>query len=303
MHFLKGLALGLLGFLLFISLMVLGLAVTLNSTLLSANFVKHEIKQLDLQVVAQEVLKDMLPSEMQSKLENIASLIIEIKPWLDSQIDYLVTSGYHYLKDRSAELNLVIETDSVKPVIVKWAAENFLPTLTPEETQGKDINQLTEEFRQELDEAIPSSYKIDAELLGADTMRTLDQIKNYVGIWQKGYILLWVLTALWIVLIILILRNTKDILRSLGINFLVPGILGVIDYFVLLYVSKAIPMEDIPQSVHAWAMQFLHNLMTPWGIYFAVLLVTGSGMLIASFFIRKKKVTEAEPAAGLPAAN
>jgi hypothetical protein len=303
MSFLKGLALGLLGFLLFISMMMLGLAVTLNSTLLSANFVKNEIKQLDLHVVAQEVLKDMLPSEMQSQLGNIDSLITEVKPWLDSQIDYLVTAGYHYLKDRSAELNLVIETDSVKPVIIKWATDTYLPTLTPDQTQGKDINQLTEEFKQELDKAIPSLFKIDAELLGAENMRVLGEVKKAIGIWQTGFFLLCVLTALWIVLIIVILRKIKDILRSLGINFLIAGILGVIDYFVLLYVSKAIPVEDIPQSVHAWAMQFLHNLMTPWGIYFAVLLVAGLGMLIASFFILKSKVAEAQPEATLPAAN
>ena len=56
MNVLKGLALGLLGFLLFVSLSTLGLAITLNQTILNPDFVVAEMDKLD----ASSLIKDMI---------------------------------------------------------------------------------------------------------------------------------------------------------------------------------------------------------------------------------------------------
>jgi hypothetical protein len=56
MNLLKGLALGLLSFLLFLSLYVFGLALTLNYTLLNPDFAISEVDRLDIPLLAEEFL-------------------------------------------------------------------------------------------------------------------------------------------------------------------------------------------------------------------------------------------------------
>ncbi|MFC1974661.1 hypothetical protein ACFLVA_01450 [Chloroflexota bacterium] len=56
MKFLKGLALALLGFLLFLSLSIFGFAFQLNDTVLKPDFVVTELDKLDVSLLAKEVL-------------------------------------------------------------------------------------------------------------------------------------------------------------------------------------------------------------------------------------------------------
>lgn len=290
MKFLKGLALGLVGFFLLVSLPILGLATTLNFTLLNPGFVKAEVKQINLQAVVQVVLKDRLTPDMQPYINNLGKLIPQIKPWLYSQTDYVIDGVYRYLKGQTAPLNLVVETESIKPIGVKWAADTYLSTLTPAQTQSADINQLSQQVTQALNDVWPSSIAINADTLGGATMRVLAQVKKGIEIWKTGFYLICVLTALWIVLIVVILRKMKDILRKLGLIFLIPGALGVLGYYLMLYLSKNVPMVGVPDAVRLWIIQALSDLMTPWGIYSAILLIAGVVMLVASFYVRRSSV-------------
>ena len=290
MKFLKGLALGLVRFFLLVSLLIVGLAVTLNLTLLNPAFVKHEVKQIDIQAVAQAVLKNNLSPDMQPYLNNLGALIPQIKPWLDSQTDYVIDGVYGYLKGQTAPLNLVVETESIKPIGVKWAADTYLSTLTPAQTQSADINQLSQQVTQALNDVWPSSIAINADTLGGATMRVLAQVKKGIEIWKTGFYLICVLTALWIVLIVVLLRKMKDILRKLGIIFLIPGVIGVLGYYLMLYLSKNAPIGRVPDAVRLWIIQALSDLMTPWGIYSAILLIAGVVMLVASFYVRRSSV-------------
>lgn len=144
----------------------------------------------------------------------------------------------------------MVETESIKPIGVKWAADT----------------------------------------LGGATMRVLAQVKKGIEIWKTGFYLICVLTALWIVLIVVILRKMKDILRKLGIIFLIPGVIGVLGYYLMLYLPKNVPMGRVPDAVRLWIIQALSDLMTPWGIYSAILLIAGVVMLVASFYVRRSSV-------------
>ncbi len=56
MKVLKGMALGLVGFFLFVALIILGLAFTVNSTILNPQFVLNEVEKLDVTAVAQQIV-------------------------------------------------------------------------------------------------------------------------------------------------------------------------------------------------------------------------------------------------------
>ena len=61
MKILKGLALGLLSFLLFLSLSVFGFALTLNYTLLNPDFTIYEVDRLNIPSLAEEWLGEQIP--------------------------------------------------------------------------------------------------------------------------------------------------------------------------------------------------------------------------------------------------
>ena len=56
MKILKGLALGLLGFLLFLSLIIFSSAFTVNSTALSPRFITSEIDKIDVSALTEEFI-------------------------------------------------------------------------------------------------------------------------------------------------------------------------------------------------------------------------------------------------------
>ncbi len=287
MKFLKGLALGLLGLLLLASLLILGAAVTLNFTLLNPGFVKSEVKQIDIQSVAQSALKNQLSAYMQPYLNNVGALIPKIKPWLDSQTDYVIDWSYRYLKDPSAQLNIVVETVSIKPVVIKWVADTYLSTLTPTQTQSADVSLISQQITQTLNSVWPATINLNADTLGGDTMRVLAQIKKGIEIWQTTFYLMCVLTALWIVCIIVILRKTKEFLRMLGIIFTIEGVLGVPLFYFMLYLPKNIFVAAAPDSMRTWLTKLLNDLLTPWGIYSGCFLIAGIVLLVFSFSLRQ----------------
>jgi hypothetical protein len=283
MKFFKGLALGLVSLLLVISLNAMGLAIMLNTTLLNPSFIKNEMIKLDITSLAREISSQNPDPEIQPYLKDIGSLVSEIKPWIYSQVDSIVTSGYYYFNNKSSELNLVIDLDSIKPAIIKWASQIALANQSPDLNNGLNSDQISEQ----LNISIPSSITINAELLGTQNMQILGDIKKAVGIWQYVFYILWAITILWIVLLVLILSKTRDILRSLGIIFLIPGVCGLLLYFILRYATATFPFENFLYSLQTWIVQFVNDLFKPLGIYSGVLLAIGIIMLIGSFFINR----------------
>jgi len=63
MGFLKGLAVSLLSFLLFLSLSAFGLAIMLNSTILNPDFVTSQLDRLDISSLAEEIINEQNPEE------------------------------------------------------------------------------------------------------------------------------------------------------------------------------------------------------------------------------------------------
>ena len=61
MKLLKGLAIGLLSFLLFLSLTIFGILFLLNQTILNPGFVAAEINKLDVPLLAEELLSEQIP--------------------------------------------------------------------------------------------------------------------------------------------------------------------------------------------------------------------------------------------------
>ena len=106
MKFLKGLALFLLGLLLFLSLFVFGLAFMLNSTVLNPDFVVTELDKLDVpQLLSEQIPEEEFPEEFRTALVNT---IIKLEPVVKEQVSAAIYSIYDYLLGKSQSLDLAL---------------------------------------------------------------------------------------------------------------------------------------------------------------------------------------------------
>ena len=104
MKFLKGFALGLWGSLLFLSLSVFGLAFTLNSTILSPDFVTAEQGKLDISSLAEEFFGEETIGFRTALVDTIAGSETSLK----EQASAATYSVYDYLLGKSQNLDLAL---------------------------------------------------------------------------------------------------------------------------------------------------------------------------------------------------
>jgi len=110
MGFLKGLAFSLLSFLLFLSLGIFGLALTVNSTVLSPRFVTNELDRLEVApLVAELVHFETEGGEADEGLETaLVDTITQLEPLIKEQLGTAIYSVYDYLLGKSQSLDLAL---------------------------------------------------------------------------------------------------------------------------------------------------------------------------------------------------
>ena len=175
MKFVKGLALGLLISLLFLSLSLFGLALTLNMTILNADFVNSQLDRLDISAIAQDAISEEvseLPEEFRTSLEN-AIPIIEQR--LKEAVSAAIDSIYDYLRGETESLDLAL--------ILRNTI--FNPDLTISLLDDLDLAPLAEEFlRANISEQIPvelePAYEYLAEYIDEVLVETVADLEPWV---------------------------------------------------------------------------------------------------------------------------
>jgi len=108
MKFLKGLAIGLLSFLLFWSLSIFGILFLLNQTILNPNFISTQLDKLDVAALVEEIIGEQEDEEAFSEeLETaLVDTIAELEPVIKEGISDTVEPIYDYLKGESESIDL-----------------------------------------------------------------------------------------------------------------------------------------------------------------------------------------------------
>jgi uncharacterized integral membrane protein len=286
---LKGLALGLTGSFLFVALIILGIAFTINSTVLSPKFLINEIEKLDLSATAQQILEERLPSEVKPYLPAINSTLDENKLWIKEQIDYSINTLYNYLSGESNILDLTIETQPLKQSLIKNLNQINVKLPPSEQVITSD------QFQQQLSDEIPSTITLNRDNIPSEVWQTIQQAKEITGYIRTTYFVLIVFSILLILLIILITREVKGAALSLGIIFLVVGAASLSALIVTQrFVPGSIPMNDLPMQIQVWLKQLIIDYLSPWKIYSIIILVLGVLLLITGFFFHSKMVKQSE---------
>ena len=175
MKFVKGLALGLLIFLLFLSLSLFGLALTLNMTVLNAGFVNSQLDKLDISAIAQDAISEEiseLPEGFRTSLENA---IPSIEQRLKEAVSTAIDSIYGYLRGETENLDLAL--------ILRNTI--FNPDLTISLLDELDLAPLAEEFlRANISEQIPvelePAYEYLAEYIDEVLVETVAELEPWL---------------------------------------------------------------------------------------------------------------------------
>jgi hypothetical protein len=294
MNFLKDMAIGLVGFFLFVSLSVLGLFLTLNFTILNPDFIISEAEKFDISEFARTYIKDQLSDLDQSYITALEATITQEKPWIDQQIKKSVYTTYDYLLGASDQLQFDISLGEVKENLSSNLVKSVLqsPPVEFQRLVPQDKEVYLHNLKQQIQDAIPSNYqlKINKDVIGTEGMQALQQIKEAIGYFKAAHIFLICFVVLMILLVALIERKIQGTFRELGIILLVTGAFGLISYFIL---KQGIPVimqpNEFPVQVNLWLTSLITDTLSPAGMFSLIVLLVGCICLIVSLLIKKEK--------------
>ncbi len=301
MNVVKGLALSLLGFLLFLSLSAFGVMFMLNSTVLNPDFMVRELDRLDVHSLAREWLDEQIPQfEVPVPYEPYVAKIMDdtvddtladLEPWIGREVNAVIYASYDYLMGRSPGLDRVISLEPVRDSLKQNLKETALASLPPE-LQGLPpdvIQAFLDEANRQIDDQIPQSVELDLRTLDPEVVTALEQARQYIGYFQLIYKFMIGFILLLILGIILIYREVRGSTRSLGITFLTCGVITYLGNLATKYFAGVgMTQLELPIQFRTWLPQLMADLLAPLDIYGIVLAAIGIALLIV-FFVYKPR--------------
>jgi hypothetical protein len=253
MKFLKGLAISLLSFILFLSLGVFGTVYMLNNTLLNPDFVSAQVDKIPVSSLVREMTEGQiggqLPSEVGFLEEAMYDAIAENEPWLKEQVNAGIYSFYDFLLGESERLSVIISLEPLKESLRDSLRQAFMQNIPPELSilPPAQLEQYFDEYYQQFSAQIPSEFTVDESQIPPEIMAQLMQARQYIGYAQTYYYPLIGFMVLLVILIILLHRSVKGATRGLGITFLIYGILEFAGVFATKnFLPTSLPLPDIP---------------------------------------------------------
>jgi len=297
MNAVRGFFSGIFGFLLFDVLVLLGLIISLNLTILNADFVTAELKKLDVYSTVMEQAKTMLPGQQYIDAETVDELVQELKPWFEEQADKIIHGVYTYLKE-DRELNVVVTLEQVRALAKEKVREAATSSL-PAELQGASQSQIDAYMSQiyaGIDGVIPASFVLNEAAAGAQVMAQLEQVKQIIGYINTAYKIL-IAAAILLVLLIALVHwwQPKPITRSIGITFVLVGvacILGpMLDYLIVQLLSQIMGSSGAMSEFQSKLPQLAADITAPLRTYGIGFLISGVALTVISFLFGSKQVS------------
>jgi uncharacterized membrane protein (UPF0136 family) len=117
MNALKGVATGILSFILFLTISLFGVAYLLHSTVLNPDFVADQVDNVDVSAVIEDVIDEnagMLPDEVAFLEDHVGEIVDAQEPWLKEQLHTAIYAGYDFILSETDELAVTISLASLK---------------------------------------------------------------------------------------------------------------------------------------------------------------------------------------------
>jgi len=268
-----------------VTLVTLGIVITVNLTILNPNFI---ISELDIYFIIADQVREQIPAEEPYIAQVVDETIADLEPWLKEQTATVIYGGCAYLKG-DQELNIVIPLEQVRTTI-KDNIEQAMLESPPPELAGVSQSQIQvflSPICAEIDSQIPQQIEINKTFLGPEVATQLQQARQIVSYIEIGYKALIGLAALLILLIALIQWwHVKPVARYIGIPFTMVGITGLVSTIAARnLIPRAIQFE-IPPEIMSRLPQLIADFTSPLQIYSAGFLIAGIGLIILSIKLK-----------------
>jgi hypothetical protein len=292
MSALRGFLSGVFCFLLFDALVLLGLIISLNLTILNPDFVTAELQKLDVYSTVIEQAKTMLPSQQYISTETIDELVSELEPWFEEQANTVIHAVYAYIEE-DRQLNVIISLEPVRAAVKEKVREAMINSLPPE-LQGASQSQIDAFMSQVysgIDSVIPSSFVLNEAVAGSQVITQLEQAKQIVGYIDTAYKAL-IIAAVVLVLLIALAHwwQPKLITRSIGITFILVGAACIVgslfDVLLAQALSRLVGESSILLGLQSKLPQLASDLTSPVRMYGIGFLVSGVVLVVISFLFR-----------------
>jgi hypothetical protein len=293
----RGFVSGIFNFLLFDALVLLGLIISLNLTILNPDFVTAELQKLHVYPAVIEQAKTMLPSQQFISAGTVDELVSELTPWFEEQANTVIHAVYAYIEE-DRKLNVTISLEPVRAAVKEKVTEAVTNSPRPE-LQGASQSQIDAYMSQVytgIDSVIPTSFVLDEGVAGSQVMTQLEQVKQIVNYIDTAYKALIILAVVLILLIALAhWWQPKPITRSTGITFILVGvacILGpLLDYLIIQVLSQVIGSSGVLSGLQAKLPQLVADLTAPVRTYGIGFLISGIALVVISVLFRSKQVS------------
>jgi len=288
MHIVRGIFSGILSFVLVVTLVTLGIVITVNLTILNPNFIISELDKLDIYSIIANQVREQIPAEEPYIAQVVDETIADLEPWLKEQTATVIYGGCAYLKG-DQELNIVIPLEQVRTTI-KDNVEQAILESPPPELAGVSQSQIQVFLSQiyaQIDSQIPQQIEINETSLGPEVAMQLQQARQIVNYVELGYKALIGLAALLILLIALIQWwHIKPIALYVGMPLTIAGALSLLGTIAARnLIPRAIQFE-IPPEIMSRLPQLIADFTSPLQIYGIGLLIAGIGLIVLSFKLK-----------------
>jgi len=275
----KSILIVLLSCLLAITLVLMVIDYTINSTLLDQQFIEDRLRDIDAYSLAREELATSILDAVeeigvQDEHERFSEIINATltDEWMEEQVEITLAEVLPYLKSETETLELVISCTEVKAQI-KDDLSTSVHENPPLELEGK-AEPYYELYLMTSYETIDAQLPDEVEFI-ADETEALELMRQFVTWLENSLTALMIVGIIIIGLITLLLREPQDILRTLGIVVLCASGLCIT---LALVVSRAIPGaiagELLPDIV---TEDIMSRLLTP---FMSPTLTAGIGLAI-----------------------
>jgi len=288
MHIVRGIFSGILSFVLVVTLVTLGIVITVNLTVLNPNFIISELDKLDIYSIIANQVKNQIPAEEPYIAQIVDETIADLEPWLKEQTATVIYGGWAYLKG-DQELNIVIPLEQVRTSIRDNLEQAILES-PPPELAGFSQSQIQVFLLQiyaQIDSQIPQQIEINETSLGPEVTAQLQKARQIVGYIELGYKVLIGLALLLVLLIALIQWwYVKLIARYIGIPFTVAGSLCLIGSIAVRSLIPNIILSEVPPEIVSTLSPLITDFTSPLQTYSIALLIVGIGLIVLSIKLK-----------------
>ena len=290
MHIARGVFSGIFAFVLVCVLVVLGIVVAVDATILNPEFLISEFDRLDIYSVAMDQVKSQLV-EAEPHMAQIADeSLAELEPWLREQAVTVVYAGCAYLKGEE-ELDITIPLDQPRAILKENLAQTIRES-PPPELEGASQAQIEAFISQacaEIDSQTPEQVEINELSVGPEAAAHLREARRIVGYIELGRMALIGLAVVLILVIALIQWwYARAIARYVGIAFAIAGTISIVGSMLARSIIPGLIRLEIPPAIEAKLPQLVSDSSGPLQIYGIAFLIVGIVLIVLSIKLKSR---------------